>query len=66
MALSRFDHDFFGPFLGPLVSMHDDHHGQGGRSVMRHMALDIVEGDKQYEIKADLPGVEKQDIKLDI
>jgi len=61
MALRRIDHDFFGPILGQVFAL-DEH----SYPAVRHMAIDILEGDKQYEVKADIPGVAKQDIKLDV
>jgi len=61
MALRRIDHDFFGPIMGQVLGL--DEHMQ---PAMRHMAIDIVEADQQYEVKADLPGLTKQDIKVDI
>lgn len=66
MALTAFDTDLF-PFLGGWG-------GQltraGGRDVgtdnLRTMPLDVIEKPDKFEIRADVPGVDKNDLKLSV
>ena len=40
----------------------------GGREIVRHQwpKVDIVENDNDYEVHADLPGLEKKDINISV
>jgi HSP20 family protein len=67
MALTHggFDDDFFSGF--PLSAlMHGSMRGQDGTPGNRGIPLDVKETKNAFEVKADLPGVEKKDIKVNV
>jgi len=71
MALTTFGgfDDVFGPLFGSTASFPlSSAMATAGRDQpsVRGMALDVVEKKDQFEIKADVPGVSKQDINLNV
>ncbi|CAK0787818.1 hypothetical protein CVIRNUC_011040 [Coccomyxa viridis] len=67
MALSThggFDDDFFGlPLAAMLTGAMRNSDGNVGN---RGIALDVKETKNAFEVKADLPGVDKKDIKVNV
>ncbi|KAL3142132.1 hypothetical protein ABBQ32_004749 [Trebouxia sp. C0010 RCD-2024] len=65
MALTMFgtDNELFAPF-NHLSSFH--HLLNRDSRPGRDMHLDVLEGEKNFVIKADLPGVDKKDIKVSV
>eukprot|EP00892_Ulva_mutabilis_P008979 jgi/Ulvmu1/6453/UM003_0083.1 len=64
MRLSPLD-----PFFGmELAKPFFDSEGAAGSLAdrTRHMAIDIVENESAYTVKADIPGVKKEDIGIDV
>lgn len=59
--LSLFDpqFDLFDPFF-------DDTFFRAAPRVERHMATDVIEHENDYEIVTDVPGLTKEDIKLEL
>lgn len=63
--LMPFSRDIFSPneeMLWPSFALG----GAGRLEEMRPMPLDVVEKEEHYEIKADIPGVEKKDIHIHV
>jgi len=65
-AISRFfDDDFFAPwapmFPDPMPSMSTEL-----STMARKITVGLVENEKDYSLKADLPGVKKEDLKVEI
>ena len=72
MALSRslanpLD-DFFSPFFNTqlMLPTFPTETALATRSGARHMAVDVKELDNAWEVKADLPGVNKEDIDVSV
>ncbi len=49
-----------------LQRMFDDTLGEGGRATLRGPAVDVTETDEKYVVTAELPGVKRQDITVEI
>jgi HSP20 family protein len=66
MALSHFRghdiDDIFNQMINPFTSTL----GKTSRSAMRGIPTDFVEKQDHFEVYADMPGVTKEDIKLDV
>jgi len=63
MALATvFNDDMFAPFFGLDRALARS----GTADRQRGIAIDVVEKDKEFDIKADVPGVDKNDIKLNV
>lgn len=68
--LSRFDP--FGGFaqLNPLANFDELLRDLGGRGLREQaspsIALDVTETDQAYQVRAEIPGVKKEDIKVEV
>jgi HSP20 family protein len=69
MALSLFGQrdllnpdEFFGPLFRPMESAPTFR----DLALPRAMPLDVSENEKSYEVKADIPGVKKEDISVSV
>jgi HSP20 family molecular chaperone IbpA len=67
MALVGFSDDLWSPLFNnwPATAGALSQRGDNGLS-LRNIPLDVVEKEKAFEIKADVPGVDKKDIKLNV
>jgi HSP20 family protein len=74
MALTSYNFDgadLFAPFFGGYPSnggtvAHPRGNGESHASFTRGIPLDVIEKKDSFEIKADVPGVKKSDIKLNV
>ena len=76
MALTPFTTDFFSPFFGTTGGFPDltseltrslqPFTQAGGLTTSRGVPVDVVERDQAFEVKADLPGVDKKDIRVTV
>ena len=69
MALSLFgQRDLFSPdeFFGPLLRPLEGTPTFRDLTLPRAMPLDVTEKDKEFQIKADIPGVKKEDISVSV
>jgi HSP20 family molecular chaperone IbpA len=65
LAMRNFDdNDFFAHFGLPLMSSALMDTGKNAYS--RGIAIDVKETPKAFEVKADMPGVDKKDVKVNI
>ncbi|GAB4817206.1 hypothetical protein N2152v2_004252 [Parachlorella kessleri] len=63
--------DFFAPFFGGFpfeagALMAPQSQGAGQQLATRSMPVDVVERDTSFEVKADIPGVSKEDIHVSV
>merc|ERR1719161_2946028 len=67
--------DFFGdgpgafgllPFAGRRAGPPGRKRGPCGPAARRRLALDVAEHEGSYEISADLPGVKREDVQLEV
>jgi HSP20 family protein len=71
MALTGFDHPMLDtmlrgwPFHAALLDANNLSENSSGRW-MKPIHLDVAERDTGFELKADIPGVDKNDIKLSV
>lgn len=67
MALVGFSDDLWSPFFNewPGAAGALSQRSERGPS-LRNIPLDVVEKEQAFEIKADVPGVDKKDIKLSV
>ncbi|MGC9362449.1 MAG: Hsp20 family protein, partial [Candidatus Syntrophosphaera sp.] len=59
--------------MGTMLSLFDDFlnrafdiEDESGEDNFRAMAMDIVEHDKEFEVKANLPGFKKDDVNISV
>ena len=67
MSLMPFTRDIFSP-SEEFFGLRPFELGFSGKELgtMRSMPLDVVEKDKIFEVKADIPGVKKEDIHVEV
>lgn len=71
MALASYNwphDDLLGSFINPFPAnvASASHRGSNGEANIRGIPLDVIEKKNCFEIKADVPGVNKSDIKLSV
>ena len=68
MALIRWEPVSLHGDLNRLFNTYFDSATQGGRSSLRRWtpALDVVETETDYVLRADLPGVDEKDVKIEL